>query len=49
MLRIQEWAIKTLPSQLRVKSPVSSLLLYNSPICSTRWEAAKLILLVVPN
>ena len=45
MLRIQEWALMTFPSQLRVKSPVSSLVLYTSPRCSTMWEVAKLILL----
>ena len=50
MLRIQECALMTLPSQVRVKSPVSSLLLFNSPRCSTMWEVAKLILVVVlPN
>ena len=45
MLRIKECALMTLSSQVRVKSPVSSLLWYNLPRCEAMWVVAKLILL----
>ena len=45
MLRIKECALMTLSSQVRVKSPVSSLLWYNLPRCEAMWVVAKLILI----
>ena len=44
MPRMKECALMTFPWQLRLKSPVSFLLLYNSPTHEVRWEVAKLIL-----
>ena len=44
MLRMKECALMTLPWQVRVKSPVSFLLLCNSDMREVRWEVAKLIL-----
>ena len=44
MVRMKECALMTLPWQVRVKSPVASLLLYNSAAHVARWEVAKLIL-----
>ena len=45
MPRIQECALMTWSSQVRVKSPVSSLFACNSTRCETTSVVAKLILL----